>query len=111
MLNCLFVSLGNHYCVCCKGEVEASSLKAGTVVEDEGLVSSLWVPEGDVECECVCNGDEEDDGGVFSVGKTRDDIGTNGTSVRDTGGDMVSGRHGWLVVELSSHECVPCGVT
>ena len=54
---------------CYKGEAGASSLKAGTVSQDKVLVSSFWVSEGDVEYECVCNEDEEDDCGVFFVGK------------------------------------------
>ena len=70
----------------------------GTVTEDKGLVSSFWVPKGDMGGECVFIMDEEEDGGVFSVGKTRADIGTNGTSIKDTGGDMVSEPYGWLVV-------------
>lgn len=53
----------------------------GTVTEDKGLVSSFWVPKGDMGGECVFIMDEEEDGGVFSVGKTRADIGTNGTSI------------------------------
>lgn len=55
------------------------------VVEDKGLVSSLWLSEEDVECGVGSNGDDKDNGGIFSVGKTRVVIGTDETFVRGTG--------------------------